>query len=35
MDEASRLMAAIRERPRQAPLPLGEESDVEATDEED
>lgn len=35
MDEASRLMAAIRERPRQAPLPLGEESDAEAADEEE
>lgn len=35
MEEAARLMELFAERPRQARLPLGEESDAEAADEEE
>ncbi len=35
MEEAARLMELFAERPRQAPLPLGEEGDAEAADEEE
>lgn len=35
VDEAAQLMELLAERPRQARLPLGEESDAEATDEEE
>ncbi len=35
MDEAARLMAMLAERPRQARLPLDEESDAEGTEQEE